>query len=100
MTIVLGRFIPIIRTFVPFVAGIGKMKYSNFITYNILGGFLWVTLMLGGGYFFGGLPFIRDHFSFLVIAIIAMSVIPVIVAFINNKRHAGKNDEDLNDTEI
>ena len=100
MTIVLGRFMPIIRTFVPFVAGIGKMKYSNFITYNILGGFLWVTLMLGGGYFFGGLPFIRDHFSLVVIAIIAMSVIPAIFTFINGKRHSDNWKEDINDPYI
>lgn len=85
MTIVLGRFIPIIRTFVPFVAGIGEMKYTKFITYNILGGFLWVTLMLGMGYFFGELPFIKQHFSFVVIGIIIISVIPAIVTFIKEK---------------
>lgn len=100
MTIVLGRFMPIIRTFVPFVAGIGKMKYSNFIIYNILGGFLWVTLMLSGGYFFGGLLFIRDHFSFVVIAIIAMSAIPAIFAFINEKRQSGNMEEEFSDTDI
>ncbi|MBP2032804.1 membrane-associated protein [Clostridium algifaecis] len=87
MTIVLGRFIPIIRTFVPFVAGIGKMSSSKFITYNMLGGFLWVTLFLGGGYFFGGLPLIKQHFSYIVIAIIIISIIPAIVTVIKEKRN-------------
>jgi Uncharacterized membrane-associated protein len=96
MTIALGRFIPIIRTFVPFIAGIGKMSYTKFITYNILGGFLWVLLMLGGGYFFGELPFIKQHFSFVVIAIIIISIIPAIVTFIKEKKNR-KNFED-NDT--
>lgn len=86
MTIALGRFIPIIRTFVPFVAGIGEMNYSRFITYNMLGGFLWVLLFLGGGYFFGGLPFIKQHFSYVVIAIIIISAIPAIVTFVKEKR--------------
>lgn len=85
MTIVIGRFIPIIRTFVPFVAGIGEMRYSKFIAYNMLGGFLWVSLFLGGGYFFGNLPFIKQHFSYVVIAIIIISIIPVVIALIKEK---------------
>lgn len=100
MTIVLGRFIPIIRTFVPFVAGIGEMNYSKFITYNILGGFVWVALFLGGGYFFGNLPFIKEHFSFVVIAIIIISVIPGIAAFIKERRTEEKNEGDVLDTEF
>jgi len=88
MTIVIGRFIPIIRTFVPFVAGMGEMNYMKFIVCNILGGFLWVTLFTAGGYFFGNLPFIQDNFSFVLIAIIGISVVPAIIAFINEKKNA------------
>lgn len=100
MTIVLGRFIPIIRTFVPFVAGIGEMRYSEFIIYNMLGGFLWVTLFLGGGYFFGGLPFIKQHFSFVVIAIVIISVIPAIIAFIREKRNGRGNKSDVANSKL
>lgn len=99
MTIVLGRFIPIIRTFVPFIAGIGEMSYSKFIIYNMLGGFFWVTLFLGGGYFFGNLPFIEEHFSFVLIAIIIISVIPGITAFIKEKRNGGNDGSDVFNTE-
>lgn len=92
MTIVLGRFIPIIRTFVPFVAGIGEMTYPKFITYNMLGALLWVSLFLGGGYFFGNLPFINAHFSYILIAIIVISVIPGILAFIKEKRNGSEDN--------
>lgn len=87
MTIVLGRFIPIIRTFVPFVAGIGEMSYSKFIIYNMLGGLLWVTLFLGGGYYLGNLPYIKQHFSYVLVVIIMISIVPGIVAFVKEKRN-------------
>lgn len=94
MTIILARFIPIIRTFAPFVAGIGEMNYSKFIPYNMLGGALWVTLFLGGGYFFGNLSFIREHFSYVLIAIIILSILPAVIAIIREKRNKKKDGDD------
>ncbi|WP_026881442.1 DedA family protein [Clostridium akagii] len=93
MTIAIGRFIPIIRTFVPFVAGIGEMPYSKFIIYNMLGGFLWVILFLGGGYLFGSLPFIKYHFSYIMIAIILISLIPGIIMVVKDKKNANNIDD-------
>ena len=95
MTIVIGRFIPIIRTFVPFVAGMGEMHYLKFIGYNILGGFLWVTLFLGGGFFFGNLTFIKNNFSIVLIMIIAISIVPPIVVFIKERKNADKDEKDI-----
>jgi membrane-associated protein len=100
MTIIIARFIPIIRTFAPFIAGIGKMNYSKFIPYNIIGGGLWVSLFLGGGYFFGNLSFIKNHFSYVLIVIIIISLFPGVIVYIKERRKTGKNDEnDILNTE-
>lgn len=76
-TIVLARFVPIIRTFAPFVAGIGKMRYLQFAIYNVSGAAIWVLMCLGAGYFFGRLEFVQKHFELVLIAIVAISLIPV-----------------------
>ncbi len=83
--IILARFIPIIRTFAPFVAGIGSMAYRRFITYNVLGGIAWVTIFVLGGYFFGNIPFIKNHFSLVIFAIIFVSILPGMIEFIRQR---------------
>jgi membrane-associated protein len=77
-TIIIARFVPIVRTFAPFVAGVGEMTYTHFITYNIVGGVAWVALFTALGYGFGNLPFIKEHFSLVVIGIIIVSVMPAV----------------------
>ncbi|OGY10063.1 MAG: hypothetical protein A2782_04080 [Candidatus Blackburnbacteria bacterium RIFCSPHIGHO2_01_FULL_43_15b] len=85
-TIILARFVPIIRTFAPFVAGVGKMHYPTFLLFNITGGFLWVTSLTFAGYFFGGLSIIKNNFEYAVFGIIFASLIPVFIEFAKNKR--------------
>jgi len=85
ITIFLARFIPIIRTFAPFIAGVGEMSYGRFISYNVFGGLVWTALFTFGGYFFGNLPFVKDNFSFVIIGIIIVSVIPAVVEFFRGR---------------
>jgi membrane-associated protein len=84
-TIIIARFIPIIRTFAPFVAGVGEMTYGKFISYNVIGGVAWVALFTLGGYFFGNLPFVQDNFTFVILAIIIISVMPAIIEFVRGR---------------
>lgn len=91
-TIILARFIPIIRTFAPFVAGVGKMNYGTFLVYNVVGGFAWVTSLTFAGYFFGGLPMIKNNFEFAVIGIIVISLLPMLFEYIKHKRSSQTTD--------
>ena len=85
-TIIIARFIPIVRTFAPFVGGMGNMNYAQFARYNIVGAVLWVVSFTTLGYFFGQLPFVKEHFSWIMIAIIVFSVVPMIVEIIRHRK--------------
>ncbi len=85
-TIVIARFIPIIRTFAPFVAGIGSMTYSHFIVYNVAGGILWVAVFIFGGFYFGNLPVVRQNFTLVIVAIIIISVLPGVFEYVRQRR--------------
>jgi membrane-associated protein len=85
-TIIYARFIPIIRTFAPFVAGIGTMSYGKFASFNVVGGIAWVTSFLFIGYFFGGLPIIKSNFTYVIFGIIFVSILPPIIEVIREKR--------------
>ena len=86
--IFLARFVPIVRTFAPFVAGIGKMTYGYFITYNLVGGVVWVLLFTFAGYLFGNIPFMKDNFEYVIIVIILVSVLPMVFEAWKARREA------------
>ncbi len=96
-TIIIARFVPIVRTFAPFVAGVGHMKYKTFVTYNIIGGVVWVVGLSLAGYFLGTIPIVRDNFEKVVIGIILISVLPIIIGFIKNKKESKSTVNQMND---
>jgi membrane-associated protein len=90
-TIIIARFVPIVRTFAPFVAGVGRMTYSRFMMFNITGAILWIALLVPAGYFFGNLRIVRENFSLVVLAIIVLSMVPGVVEFIRERRRLKRN---------
>ncbi len=96
LAIVITRFFPIIRTFAPFIAGISEMNFAKFTVFNALGGFVWVTVFVLLGYFFGGIPFVQDHFEWIIIAIVVISFIPTVVGLLKakfGKRTIARDDQ-------
>jgi membrane-associated protein len=90
-TIILARFVPIVRTFAPFVAGVGNMNYRRFATYNVVGGVLWVTLFLAAGYFFGQLEFVKKNFELVAVGIVLVSVLPMVYEFVKERRERAQH---------
>jgi len=90
VTIIIGRFVPIIRTFAPFLAGVAQMSYARFLSYNVIGGFMWIASLVYAGYLFGNIPWVKDNLSFIVIGIVVVSLIPVATTFFKERRERGK----------
>ncbi len=97
-TIIIARFIPIIRTFAPFVAGIGSMTYWRFISYNILGGVAWIAIFVFGGYYFGNLSVVQDNFSLVIVAIVLISVLPGVIKFMQERKSKGSRIRGFEDS--
>lgn len=87
-TLVIARFVPIVRTFAPFVAGVGSMKYGRFMTYNVFGAVMWTVVCVFAGYFFGNLPIVKKNFSLVILGIIFVSVLPGVIAFLRERSRA------------
>jgi len=84
-TIIIARFMPIIRTFAPFVAGIGSMTYSRFILFNVIGGLIWIAVFVGGGFYFGNIPLVKRNFTLVIMAIIIISVMPGVIEYLRHR---------------
>jgi membrane-associated protein len=93
-TIILARFVPIVRTFAPFVAGAGAMNYRRFIVYNVIGAVAWVALMLGSGWLLGQVPFVKKHFELIVIGIVFLSVLPMVIEWWKARGEKGEKGDD------
>ena len=89
IAVIIGRFLPILRTFVPFVAGIGEMTYVRYTIYNIIGSTLWVGAFIYAGYFFGNLPFVQKHFSMVILVLLIIPGLPAVIEFIRQRRQSG-----------
>src|SRR3990172_2959201 len=89
-TIIIARFMPIIRTFAPFVAGIGSMTYGRFILYNVTGGIVWIAVFIFGGYYFGNIPMVKQNFTLVIMGIIFISILPGIIEFIRHRFRAAR----------
>jgi membrane-associated protein len=90
-TIVIGRFVPIVRTFAPFLAGVGSMAYQTFLSYNLIGAAVWVSLLVYAGYLFGNIPWVKDNLAFIVLAIVVISLVPMVVQWMHERRASGKS---------
>jgi membrane-associated protein len=88
-TIIIARFVPIVRTFAPFVAGVGQMLYRRFFVFNVVGAIAWVVLFIPAGYWFGNLPFVKKQFHYVILAIIVLSVLPAVFEFWRERRQRG-----------
>jgi membrane-associated protein len=89
LTIVIARFVPIVRTFAPFVAGVGRMTYPRFAFYNVAGALLWIVLLVGAGYLFGNIPVVRRNFSLVILAIVILSILPGAIEIVRHRSHRG-----------
>ncbi|MEI7481344.1 MAG: DedA family protein [Elusimicrobiota bacterium] len=90
MTIILAKYVPIVRTFAPFVAGVGAMTYPKFLLFNVIGGFTWVTVIMLSGYYFGNIPVIKNNFTVVVMAIVFISVLPGLLGYLRHRKTARK----------
>jgi len=87
-TVILARFVPIVRTFAPFVAGVGAMSYGRFLSFNVIGGVAWIVLFIGAGYFFGTLPAVKHNFTLVIMVIIFISILPGLIEYARHRRRA------------